>query len=374
MITSNMRPLKYSGVLPEKVGWRISHRQLRCCSWCPHRIVLLVIAIAVISNCCGCHGGTTQANAKKTIAIVTPANGNWFNAELIEGARDKAAVLGWNPVLQYSPSGDADDAALVKLALQAIAAKPDAISVCGMAAPSLSQVVRQANLAGVPIFVHNQISPVPGIVQAYIGYDEYDAGRKCAEYALELLVPWNEKPGTTKQIAIVSGSRDEHSDLRVNGFKDVVKFKDRIQVVAEMGANWSQADADKLVSKWLVQYPKLDLIYACSDKMARGASHAVYEAKASAKCMGIGGSPDGLYDVKADNLVATLATDPKRMGARIITVMMDHFSNSGLISAGTVVKTDITLVHKGNIGDFVGGFAEPSPTNTQGGAGDKPHQ
>jgi ABC-type sugar transport system substrate-binding protein len=318
--------------------------------------VLIASALIILINC-GC-SHPASGIGPKTVAIVTPARSNWFNTELIEGARQEAALLGWNPVQFYSPPGDADDSALAQLALDAIKKKPDAISVCGLEVNKLTEVVHAANLAGVPIFVHNQLDPAGGKVEAYIGYDEYEAGKQCGNAALELLKKHGKNDVPEGQVAIIEGTPGTHNDRRVAGFRDVLKFSEHVNIVEEKGADWSKDLAQSLTANWLKSHPDIYIIFTCNDAMARGAARAAAEAHKDVKVIGYGGSQDGLFGVKAGYMNATLATNPKKMGGRIVHVMMDVFGNSGVVKPGQTVTTDTLLVNMGNVDAYMGGFAE----------------
>ncbi len=317
----------------------------------------------------GCHSRGATVTGSKTIAIITPAGGNEFNSELAAGAADEAKLLGWNPIKHLSPTGDSDDAALVDLAMKALSEKPDAISVCGMESSALEQVVNRANRDGIPIYVHNQISTVSGDVAAYFGYDEFEAGRKCGDYAVELLSKDQPKRLPVGEVAILDGSPGEHSKQRSGGFREALKFCAGVQIVEEKSGDWTKDNADKLVTDWLKRYPKLTLIFACNDNMAMGAAHAVYTASLNGihrpvQIMGFGGSHDALVKVKYGELISTLALEPRKMGARIIHQMMDTFAGSDDVHLGDVVRTNTTLVNAQNLDDFMGGFdTQPPPSD-----------
>ena len=325
----------------------------------------------------GCHIGGPTATGTKTIAIITPAGGNEFNSELAAGAADEAKLLGWNPVKHLSPTGDADDAELVDLAMKALSEKPDAISVCGMETSALERVVKRANADGIPIFVHNQISPVSGDVAAYFGYDEFEAGTKCGDFAVDLLSRNQKKHLPIGQVAILDGSPGEHSKQRSGGFREALRYCAGVPIVEEKSGDWTKDKADKLVTDWLKRYPDLTLIFACNDNMAIGASQAVYTASLNGsnrpvQIMGFGGSHDALVKVKYGDMASTLALEPRKMGARIVHVMMDTFAGSDNVHHGAVIHTNTTLVSKENLDEFMGGFDSrppPSEANSSGGSG-----
>jgi len=332
----------------------------------------------------GCHAGSSTR--AKTIAIITPAGANEFNADLAAGAADKAKLLGWNPVNHLSPSGDADDADLVALAMKALSDKPDAISVCGMDPSALQRVVRTANADSIPVFVHNQISTITGDVAAYIGYDEFAAGRQCGDYAVRLLSQGDRKNLPVGQVAILDGAPGEHSIERAGGFREALKYCAGVQIIEEKSGEWSKDKANHLVTDWLTRYPKLSVIFACNDNMAIGAAEALHTtniavnsdgrtgANRHVSIIGFGGTHEALVRVKYGELAATLALEPRKIGSRIVTAMMDTLAGGDTVHPGEVIHTDTTLVNSQNLDDFIGGFdsapLNPAVSSSAGSGGD----
>ena len=292
----------------------------------------------------------TSTIGKKTVAIISPAKTSEFHNELPKGAAEEAIAQGWNPIIDQAPSKEDDYAGQVQLAQNVIQQHPDAISVCGINPQALKNIVKKANEAKIPIFVHNQITKTDGDVVAYIGYDEREGGKMCGQQALEVL---KQKYGDYKgKVAVLEGEPGDHTNEREGGFLDAIKKYPNVTLVAKQNGKWDRAEGNKITKDWLQAYPDLDVVFGCSDAMVQGASKAGIDAKHPLITIGIDGNMTALKDVDAGLLSATLAVQPRAMGAKIIHVMQDYFADPGKMPMGTVIKTDMKIVTSGNVREF----------------------
>src|SRR5579871_4275856 len=122
---------------------------------------------------------TEAAKSDMSVVVISPALTSVFHQELVKGAEEEAAKLGW----QYShlePDKETNSVDQVAKVQDSIQKGVKAISICAVNDEALTQAVKKANDAKIPIFVHNSITPVPGgDVVAYVGYDEKEGGTKC---------------------------------------------------------------------------------------------------------------------------------------------------------------------------------------------------
>jgi len=284
----------------------------------------------------------------KRIAIISPAKTSEFHNELPKGAADEAKKLGWPDIIDKAPQKEDDYAGQVSQAQDVIQQRPDAISVCGINPQALDQIIKKANDAKIPIWVHNQITPVKGDVVAYVGYDEREGGKLCGEKAAELI---KAKNGDYRgEVAILDGEPGAHTDERAGGFKDALKKYPNIHIDAEQNGKWDRAMGNTTTKDWLQKYDKLDLVFGCSDAMAQGASKAGADAKHPLLTIGIDGNKTSLEDVRDGKLTATLAVQPRVIGATIVDSMNDYFNKKDQLK---VIKTKMAIVTKDNVGAFL---------------------
>lgn len=288
------------------------------------------------------------AGSGVSVVIISPALTSVFHQELVKGAEEAANERGWK-YSHLEPDKETNSADQVAKVQDSIQRGVQAISICSVNDEALVQAVKKANDAKVPIFVHNSITPVPGgVVEAYIGYDEREGGRKCGEKAVELL---KAKYGGVARgkVAILDGTSGVHTDQRAGGFKEALKGT-QITVVAEQSANWLRKEGADRTTEFLQKYPDLDLVFGCSDAMAQGASKAAEQAGKSLLTIGLDGNPDALADVKAGKLTATLVVYPREMGRRIIETMEKRLKGE---KVGPIVKTDTIVVDSSNVDKFL---------------------
>jgi len=315
------------------------------------RMVMGMAGLALILGGCSRGGekpAENRAGEKKiSVVIISPALTSVFHQELVKGAEEAARKRGWT-YSHLEPDKETNSADQVAKVQDCLQKGVSAISICAVNDEALIQAVKKANDAGVPIFVHNSITPVPqGKVEAYIGYDEFEGGMKCGRKAVELLTA---KYGTARgKVAILEGTAGSHTDQRAGGFRKALEGT-QIQVVASQSANWLRKEGADRTSEFLQKFPDLDLVFGCSDAMAQGAAQAARQAGKRIFTIGLDGNPDALADVKNGVLTATLVVYPREMGEKVIEVMERHFRAE---KVGPIVKTDTEVVDKSNVGRFV---------------------
>lgn len=322
----------------------------------------VVFAAAILAAGCGQKGGAPDSgsgsgrsastgkaeNGPVSVVIISPALTSVFHQELVKGAEEAATERGWT-CSHLEPDKETNSADQVAKVQDSIQRGVKAISICSVNDEALVQAVKKANDAKVPIFVHNSISPVPGgTVEAYIGYDEREGGRKCGAKAVELL---KAKYGGVARgkVAILDGTSGVHTDQRAGGFKEALQGT-QITVVAEQSANWLRKEGADRTTEFLQKYPDLDLVFGCSDAMAQGAAQAARQAGKTLLTIGLDGNPDALADVKAGNLTATLVVYPREMGRKVIETIEKRLRGE---KVGPIVKTDTIVVDRANVGSFL---------------------
>lgn len=177
--------------------------------------------------------------AKDRIALVSHGGvGNPFWNVVFNGAKQAGKDL--NVEVQILiPNKDGDQPGTTQKLSEAISTNPDGIAVT-LATKAHCELIKEARKKNIPIIIYNA-QAVPSSVdcpyQAYIGMDEYLAGKVSAERALE--------SGRIKNRALVGLTEAGHSGLqaRAKGISEVLKAK-KIQVdVVDLGADPSGVPA-----------------------------------------------------------------------------------------------------------------------------------
>jgi len=285
---------------------------------------------------------------KVSVVIISPALTSVFHQEFVKGAEEAAKQRGWD-FSHLEPDKETNSADQVAKVQDSIQRGVSAISICAVNDEALSQAVKKANDASVPIFVHNSITPVPeGKVEAYVGYDQFEGGRKCGEKAVELLKA--KYGGAAKgKVAILEGTAGIHTKERAGGFRKALDGT-QVQIVASQSANWLRKEGADRTTEFLQKYPDLDLIFGCSDAMAQGAAQAAKQAGKPIYTIGLDGNPDALADVQSGALTATLVVYPREMGMRSIETIERRLKGENV---GPIEKIETEVADKGNVGKFV---------------------
>ncbi len=315
-------------------------------------LAALVLAVALIAGCSK-NDTTSQKTNKDTkkerieVGLVSPAMTSVFHVTLVEGAKEQSTAEGFK-LRSMAPARESNFNEQVGMIENLVQSKVKAISICAINDKAVVGAVKKANAAGIPIFIHNSLTELPGgEVAAYIGYDQREGGRKCGEKAIELL---RKKYGTPKgKVAILDGVDGFHTRERAGGFKEALAAYPEIKIVAEQAADWERGKGVTITENMLQRDGSIDLVFGCSDAMAQGAAQAARHAGKSIFTIGIDGNPDAVADVGKGNLTATLAVYPKEMGQTIIKSMKDSLEGK---KVEKFIKTPSIIVDKSNWEEF----------------------
>ncbi|MGB9587376.1 MAG: substrate-binding domain-containing protein [Armatimonadota bacterium] len=314
------------------------------------RAISLLAALTVVLTFVGCSNRVrnTREGAKLEVGLVSPALVSTFHVTLVEGAKEEAKELGWL-LRSVAPDKESNFASQVSMIEDLIQSKVRAISICAIDDKAIVGAVRKANAAGIPIFIHNSLTEIPGgKVTAYIGYDQREGGRKCGEKAVQLLTQKYGKP--KGQVAIIQGLPGFHTRERSGGFKEALAKYPEIKIVADQAADWERDKAVTVAENMLQANGKIDLFFGCSDAMAQGAAAAARLAGKKVFTIGLDGNPDAILDVSNGKLTATLAVYPREMGQTVIKTMKDVLDGK---QVPKFVKTPTTIIDKSNCKEFL---------------------
>jgi ribose transport system substrate-binding protein len=282
----------------------------------------------------GCGGGDPapvstnavepQARKQTVIGIVSPALSSTFHVTFVRGAVDEGVRLGWK-VDSLAADRETNFAAQVNLVESLVRRKVDAISICAINDKAIVGAVEKANEAGIPIFIHNALTDLPGgKVEAYIGYNQRKAGQLCGDYAMGLLT---KKFGEPKgSVFVVEGIPGFHSNERTAGFLLALEGNPNVKLAGRTPANWERQEAMNVGGAALKANPEIDLFFGCSDAMAQGAAQAAAEAGKQVYSIGIDGNPDTLKDIQQGVMTASCAVYPEEMGRITIRSIADFLA------------------------------------------------
>jgi len=224
-----------------------------------------------------------------------------FNKRLIEHARNNY------PNVQLDVL-DADDKTEKQVAdvRSFIRRKVDAILISPKEAAGLTNVVKEATEAGIPVVVLDRDVHWDGYA-AFVGGDNRLIGRAAGRVAIDLLGGPGRAQGVIYEIC--GGLASTPGQERRDGFREVVGQEPGIRIIGGLDCDWKKDRAYSVMQDALKANPQIDLVYAHNDPMAHGAYLAAKKAGRAddIKFIGIDALPDeGVRWVRSGELTATL--------------------------------------------------------------------
>ncbi len=299
------------------------------------------------------------------VGFVPPALTSPFHVAMVEGASARAEELGWTLEVQ-APASEGDFAAFVTTVEQLLEKGVEAISINPIGTDSAITAVTAANAKGIPILAHNFITPFDeGVVNAYIGYDQWGGAEALAAYTCELIAgKYGSTPEeTTGKVFILLGIDSIFSHRRTGGFKaGLEKNCPNVEVVGEQSGEWLRTTGQQVAATALQANPDIDVFYGNSDEMAIGAALAAQELGLTINkdffAVGIDGNQPTLDLLGEGEFSATLGVDPFRMGVTVIDTMAAIFAGE---ETGNIILTPSVVVTTDNLQAYLDGelWTEP---------------
>lgn len=310
--------------------------------------------------------GRVQAQDEvPTVAVIPPALVSPFHVALLDGAVTQAEEYGWNIITQ-SPERETDFEALIAIVEQVVQQGVDVISVNPINVDAFIAGVAAANEAGVPVFMHNMITPIAdGEVVEYIGYDQWGGAANLAVYVCQVLADRDEVDVSevTGQVFILTGIPGSHANRRTGGFRyGLEQHCPNVEVVGEQTAEWEREKGLQVATTALQQNPDIDVFFGNSDEMAIGAALAAQQLGLMPNqdifAVGIDGNDVTLDLIREGVVTATLGVYPTRMG-RVVIEQMNKFLNGEEVPY--VLLTPSTVVDIANLDDYIAGDTWTDP-------------
>lgn len=163
--------------------------------------------------------------------------------------------------------------------------------------------VQAASEAGIPVIGSNT-RVNSDLLTAYVGSDDVQSGYMEAKYILDKL-------GCKGNVVILEGPIGQSAQIsRLEGNKKALAECPDVKVLEQQTANWSRAEAQKLMENWLTAHPdQIDGVIGQNDEMALGAIEAIKAAGLKVtdfSIAGIDGITDALHAVKRNDMASIL--------------------------------------------------------------------
>ena len=232
-----------------------------------------LLVLCFLSGCTGRNKASDQENAVKQeskpyIAVITKSTGSNFFKTLYAGAGTASIEYNVNVTLEGSENEE-DYETQNRLLEQAIEKKAGAIILSAVDYNKSVDIVERAAAAGIYVVVIDSDINSDKI-SAYIGTDNYEAGREAGEALL--------KTSGDLKLGIVNFDANSHNGQeREQGIKDVIAENPRIQVVSDINVDSNVPDTSAGTKSMLAQNPQINAIVTFNEWTTLGVGAAVSE-------------------------------------------------------------------------------------------------
>ena len=279
------------------------------------------------------------AQAKGTIAIITPSHDNPFFKAEADGAAAKAIELGFEVMVLVH---DDDANKQNELFDSAIAAGVKAIILDNAGADASVAAVQKAKDAGIPSFLIDREITATGVAVSQIVSNNYQGAQLGAEEFVKLM-------GEAGDYAeLVGKESDTNAGIRSSGYADVISQYPELKSVARQSANWSQTEAYTVMETMLQANPGIKGVISGNDTMAMGAWAALEAAgRTDVIVVGFDGSNDVRDSIAKGGIKATVL-QPAYAQAQMAVMQADTFLKTGSTGVEEKQLMDCVLVNADN--------------------------
>jgi erythritol transport system substrate-binding protein len=279
------------------------------------------------------------AQAKGTIAIITPSHDNPFFKAEADGAAAKAVELGYEVMVLVH---DDDANKQNELFDSAIAAGVKAIILDNAGADASVAAVQKAKDAGIPSFLIDREITATGVAVSQIVSNNYQGAQLGAEEFVKLM-------GEAGEYAELIGKEsDTNAGIRSKGYHDVIDQYPDLKMVASQTANWSQTEAYTVMESMLQANPGIKGVISGNDTMAMGAYAALEAAgRTDVIVVGFDGSNDVRDSILKGGIKATVL-QPAYAQAQMAVEQADKFIAGGSTGMEEKQLMDCVLINADN--------------------------
>jgi len=207
---------------------------------------------------------------------------------------------------------------------------------------AIGPIIREANDAGIPVLtVDIPYRGKEAKVLTQVATDNFGGGKEAARAMIEAL---GEAGG---KIAILHFKQAESCQLRVEGFREVIKEHNakaaaKVEIVTELEGGAAKDLSYKAAEDALQAHSDLRGIFAINDPSALGARAALEKAGRAKDVLIVGfdGQPEGKQAIKDGKIYADPIQFPAKMGIEIVNSIVQH-SKGGDVPPEQLIPTSL---------------------------------
>ena len=284
---------------------------------------VILSSIFVVAVSCQQNQETEEEAPIATVGVSVLTVTHPFFLDLIDELEKEAEKHNLNIIMN---SGEFDIARQKNQISDFIVQQVDAIIVCPTDSRAIGTAIKEANMAGIPVFSADIAVLADDVdVVAHVGIDNYTGGRLAGEVALEII-------GDQGQLAIIDHPEVESVIQRTRGFMDVInearEANKSIEVVSRLPGSGSMDKAFKAAEDILLAHPEVDVMFGINDETALGAVAAIEKAgkQGTIEVIGFGGKDEALKAVREGTLYADVVTHPRQIGSTVVQMVVSYMN------------------------------------------------
>lgn len=282
------------------------------------RVIALLVPLALLVACGGqATAPTTQqpptaqaeAGANYKIAFVVANINNTFYLKAIEGAKEEAAQLGVELLVQGPQEFSPEQQVPVVEAL--LAQSPDAIAIAVADPTALNATLQRYVDANIPIVAYDAILDAPFSIVSQIESANQDGGAMAADELVRQM-------GESGTVGVIDLNTSNKVTLaRRDGF--LGRMADAYPDVEVLDVQYTQLDfasAQTIAQTYLNQYPDLTGIFATFSPATEFAAKGIEDlgAQDQVTIVGYEASAEEIEDIRSGTLNAVVAQQPAEEG------------------------------------------------------------
>ncbi len=247
---------------------------------------------------------------------------NPFFINIAAGAEEAAKEAGATINIQATDN-DKDIEKMSQILQTFLTQNYDAILVNPLSSSAIVPFIKECNEAGVPIILFDtradeeELNKLGAKMDAFVAADNFDAGVKAAEIAVEAL-------GGKGDIAILEGTAGSASGKALHEGMLSVFEKTDINIVASQAADFNRNMGYDVAQSILTAHPEINAIIGANDEMALGAINALkHMGFEDIKVIGINNAPDAQDAIRAGDMYATVDKCATAQGREVVKRAID---------------------------------------------------
>ena len=300
-------------------------------------------------------GSTASATGEEKYAVVLKTQSSQFWQDMKAGIEEEATKLGVKVDIQSGNTEDDVEGQVQILENFVSTGEYKAIGVAPISDVNLNNAIAEGCSKGI-VFIDidekidaKALGELGGGLYAYVATDNKLVGETGAGELLKQV-------GNDAKVAIIEGKAGALSgEQRRDGAKTAFEAAGA-KIVDSQPADWDRTKAMDVATNMISANPDIKAIYCCNDTMAMGAVEAVKKSGKDIKVCGTDGNDDAIQAVADGDLAATVAQNPKQVGATALDLMVQAAKENAKPAAGAeVAQTGIAavLITKDNAKDYL---------------------